>query len=505
MKKRIMNVVNFVRGCEPRKEMDLFTPVKNEIEIDRQYNIPHTFLLQYDAMLREDFCALFSEEQKHEGTELGVWMENCRTLIEGLGIEWRGRPGYDWDWYVNPGFLMAYTPKQREAIIDEVFRKFKEIFGDYPTVVGSWLLDAYSMEYMSKTYRIKAFCICREQFAVDAYTLWGGYYSGGYYPSRNNMLSPAQTKEAQIDTPVFRMLGIDPIYGYDEKYKPLPFQGCATLEPGWSFGQAPEIVDWYLDTYYRTPCLSHAQMTTGQENSFGWKMIGPGYPLQMERLAALRDAGDIVIEPLGTTGEAYKNAFSETPAAALVATSDWLGNGLQSYWYSCKNYRANLLFEGGRLLFRDLQKFDDRYCERYLSGVCSANDAVYDNLPLLDFRLWSGNGIPSALSVNEPIESIAVSEEGESNLVATLTLANGKTGRILLSENGIRAEGCTLTYAFGTPHDGTTMAANANGFAYVHNGFSYTVAVKGQILPAENGAYRLLPADDAIVLRMDLR
>jgi hypothetical protein len=319
MKKRIMNVVNFVRGCEPRKEMDLFTPVKNEIEIDRQYNIPHTFLLQYDAMLREDFCALFSEEQKHEGTELGVWMENCRTLIEGLGIEWRGRPGYDWDWYVNPGFLMAYTPKQREAIIDEVFRKFKEIFGDYPTVVGSWLLDAYSMEYMSKTYRIKAFCICREQFAVDAYTLWGGYYSGGYYPSRNNMLSPAQTKEAQIDTPVFRMLGIDPIYGYDEKYKPLPFRGCATLEPGWSFGQAPEIVDWYLDTYYRTPCLSHAQMTTGQENSFGWKMIGPGYPLQMERLAALRDAGDIVIEPLGTTGEAYKNAFSETPAAALIS------------------------------------------------------------------------------------------------------------------------------------------------------------------------------------------
>ena len=33
---------------------------------------------------------------------------------------------------------------------------------------------------------------CREQYAVDAYTFWGGYSSGGYYPSKNRMLCADQ-------------------------------------------------------------------------------------------------------------------------------------------------------------------------------------------------------------------------------------------------------------------------------------------------------------------------
>lgn len=504
MNKRIMNIVNFVRGCEPRKEMDLLTPVKNEIEIDHQYHIPHTFLLQYDAMLREDFQHLFQEEQKSPDTELGVWFEACRALIEGLGMQWNGRPGYDWDWYVNPGFLEAYTPTQRESIIDEVFRKFKALFGAYPRVVGSWLLDAHSMRYMSEKYEIDAFCICREQFAVDAYTLWGGYYSGGYYPSKNNMLSPAQSEELQINTPVFRMLGIDPIYGYDQNYRELPFKGCCTLEPGWKFGQDPKIVDWYLETYYKTPCLSHAQMTTGQENSFGWKMIGPGYPLQIEKLAQMRDRGEVVIEPLGTTGKAYKEAFSSTPASALVAKTDWLESGIQSYWYNSKNYRANLFLDGDKLFFRDLTKFDDRYCERYLQDVCTENDAVYDNLPLLDFRLWSRENAPSLLAIEGSVKDLQVTEENETTLAVSILFADGNTGRILLSEEGIRALGCTLSYRFGTPTDGTTAERTDEGFSYIHNGFTYRAAFHAD-LQQEGDLFRLLPKQDDVRIAMNLR
>ena len=34
MNKRVMNLVNFVRGCEPRKPMDLLTPIAEEIKIE---------------------------------------------------------------------------------------------------------------------------------------------------------------------------------------------------------------------------------------------------------------------------------------------------------------------------------------------------------------------------------------------------------------------------------------------------------------------------------------
>ena len=117
MNKRVMNLVNFVRGCEPRYPKDLYTPVVKQMEVNAQYGFDNTFLLQYDAMQREDFRALFLEK-RDEKMELGIWLEMCRELTEKVGIPWRGRPGYDWDWYVDPGFLMAYEPKEREALID---------------------------------------------------------------------------------------------------------------------------------------------------------------------------------------------------------------------------------------------------------------------------------------------------------------------------------------------------------------------------------------------------
>jgi hypothetical protein len=96
---------------------------------------------------------------------------------------------------------------------------------------------------MKEKYDILACCVCREQHSVDAYTLWGGYYSGGYYPSKRNMLCPASTRENQIDVPVFRMLGVDPMYCYDgAKYNKNISRGPLTLEPFSAHGKNEKIV-----------------------------------------------------------------------------------------------------------------------------------------------------------------------------------------------------------------------------------------------------------------------
>ena len=81
MNKRVMNLVNFVRGCEPRCEADLYTPVIEEIRIDKEFGMPHTFLLQYDALLRPDFRELFLKEAD-ENMELGLWFEMICPLTE---------------------------------------------------------------------------------------------------------------------------------------------------------------------------------------------------------------------------------------------------------------------------------------------------------------------------------------------------------------------------------------------------------------------------------------
>ena len=445
-----INLVNFVRGCEPRKPMDLYTPTAREIAVNRENGLKGTFLLQYDALLRPDFQELFLREQGDD-MELGLWLEMCRPLAEAVGIKWRGRPGFDWDWYVNPGFLPAYTPREREALIDEAFRKYHEIFGVYPRSAGSWLLDAHSMAYMSDKYDMDAFCICREQYAVDAYTLWGGCYSGGYYPSRRNMLCPAQTDKMQIKTPVFRMLGIDPIYGYDEQRHSPRLGGCYTMEPCWPCGRDRQVMEWYLRSYFTRPFSHGGHATTGQENSFGWERMESGYRLQAELIKEYSEKGLLRAETLGETGAAFRRKFSRTPVSALSALEDWSGNDLQSVWFSCVNYRTNLFREGKRLYFRDMQCFMEQMTEPYYESPCTQWQASYHNFPLTDNRLWSEPGNEAALSVCAPVDRIErLSWIAEDILEISVRFADGHQGTATFSEDSVVFRDCgRMRWSFG--------------------------------------------------------
>ena len=162
-----------------------------------------------------------------------------QALAEDAGIAWRGRAGYSWDWYANVGFSVGYTPEERRKLVDTYMKKYHNVFGCYPKSFGSWLIDAYTLRYMHEAYGVNASCNCRDQWGTDGYTLWGGYYGNAYYPSKSNVLCPADKAENQIDVPIFRMLGSDPIYQYDiglasdenGALMPLECQGVATLEP----------------------------------------------------------------------------------------------------------------------------------------------------------------------------------------------------------------------------------------------------------------------------------
>ena len=67
MSNNVMNIVNFVRGCEPRKPKDLYTPVAQEIAVNRENGLKSTFLLQYDAIFRNFFC----------GSRERIWSLDC--------------------------------------------------------------------------------------------------------------------------------------------------------------------------------------------------------------------------------------------------------------------------------------------------------------------------------------------------------------------------------------------------------------------------------------------
>ena len=143
--------------------------------------------------------------------------------------------------------------------------------GDIPRTVGSWFIDEVTLAYMVDHYGIVASCNCKDQVGTDGYTLWGGYWNQAYYPSKLNAYMPAQTRAGQIDVPLFRMLGSDPIYQMPNA------RGIFSLEPVYPrAGGSPKWVGWFMNQMTRQPCLAFAYTQAGQENSFGWDAMKKG-------------------------------------------------------------------------------------------------------------------------------------------------------------------------------------------------------------------------------------
>ena len=475
MCRRIVNILNFVRAVEPRStRVDIVEPVIEEIKLNKKYHFPNTFLLQYDALVTDKFVDIFRREAD-ENMEIGLWFECVKQLVDAAGLPWRGDPDVTWNWHVVPGFLLGYTQEERKLLIDEAMRKFKEVFGYLPKSVGSWMLDSWSVDYMSREYGIKAFAICREQFGIDAYTLWGGYSNQGYYPSKKNVLCPAQTEENKVMTPVFRMLGPDPIYNYDEQL--YDYGSVPTLEAAWKYGWEERSVDAMFHTHFEEECMDFGYATIGQENGFGWEKIQKGLPLQLGKIDKLAKENQVVVEKLCDTGEWFRNTFRENPVVSMVSNDDYLDNDMKSIWYNCPAYRANLLLEKDCLYFRDINLFDENYQERYLDKACETWNGIQDNLPVVDGRLWNGSGIRSGLKFDTKVSCVCAKKEGKS-LVCTASCPEGEIKITFAVDRIIIHKPESLRIYFERGCDGvemmkTDLSVEENSVHFLHNGYCY--------------------------------
>lgn len=375
---RIVNIVNFIRNIEPRSEeiteTVLYETVARQAAQLAEYGLPATFLLQYDALINPRYRKLLTQDV-YPGTEVGGWWEITQPHVEAAGLKWRGR--YPWDWHADVGFATGYTPEERRKLVDVYMEKFKEVFGKYPTAIGSWFIDAYTLGYMYDKYGIVASCNCKDQIGTDGYTLWGGYWNQAYYPSRVNAYMPAQTREGQIPVPVFRMLGSDPIYQYDNCVGGA-LQGVISLEPVYGdSGGSRQWVEWFFRSMFEEPCLAFAYTQAGQENSFTWGSMEKGLNIQIPLMANRFRKGEIRVETLTRSGEWFRENFPVTPPTAVTALTDYREKDRKTVWYNSRYYRTNLLWEGGTLCIRDIHMFDQRMESDYYRKAGTTNQCVY--------------------------------------------------------------------------------------------------------------------------------
>ena len=151
---RIINIINFIRQTDYRVENAdslLYETVCEQVKLVNKYDLPATFLLQYDALINPLYQDLL-KSKLNDHSEIGAWWELTQPQIEAAGIKWRGE--HSWVSHANIAFSTGYTKEERERLVDVYMAKFKEIFGTYPKSIGSWFIDAHTLGYMYDKYKI---------------------------------------------------------------------------------------------------------------------------------------------------------------------------------------------------------------------------------------------------------------------------------------------------------------------------------------------------------------
>jgi hypothetical protein len=427
---KIVNIINFVRLLEPRyngriTEDILYQTVVNQLGMMRAHNLGGTFLLQYDALIDSRYQKLLKNLPKEY--EIGGWWEIPQPLAEKAGLKWRGR--FPWDWHVNVGFSLGYTPEERMKLVDVYFEDFKKIFGCYPKSVGSWFIDEVTLNYMYEKYGIVASCNCRDQIGTDGYTLWGGYWNQAYYPSKVNAYMPAQNSKNQIPVPIFRMLGSDHIREYDDGIKGAERNIYWTLEPYIkNAGGDSTWVNWTFMQFVEGACLNFAYIQAGQENSFTWEKIKPGYKIQMPLISKLRDENKIKVETLSESGKWFRDNFKVTPPTSVTVMDNFKNDERKTVWFNSRFYRSNIIWENNTLRIRDIHLFNEKLPSDYLTEKTDLSTCNYYTLPFIDGNMWSDSSHHAGLRLKTILNGKEVLIEG-----GTPVVTNFKKGMLHVS------------------------------------------------------------------------
>lgn len=510
----IVNIYNFIRktvypsGQFVEEELET---VLYEIEETKRYGFCGTYALKYDALMDENYVKIL-KDNLDEFDEVACWWEIDESLATKASVKWRGVAPVDDS--VNTGYSLSYTPEERMKMIDVYMEDFKSIFGYYPKTVGSWIIDIISLTYFKEKYHIEGAAICRDQIGTDGFTLSGGYYNQAYYPSLVNEFIPAQTKEHQLDLPIFRLLGADPIYAYEDKLR-KSVSGVYTLEPAATIAQNKDWVNWFFKRQTDESTIGFSYVQTGQENTFLWNTMSKGYEIQMKHLSEIEDK--VRIETLAESAKWYKRKYDLTPVTTLSATEDWNEEeNLKTVWYNSRFYRLSFLFEKGQLSIRDLHLFNENYKSRYYDDVLVGNESRFDALPVVDPHHSSTQDLRAAMQFfKRDDEGQLVSLSGElvefgalnnSDYQVIWSLEDGTKVYVICEENKLSLK------VDKSGDDGDIILAMNRCLAFTgavnnilnfsHNHFDYSIIVeKGQVIELNDFAFAIETTDHVLEMR----
>src|SRR3989344_9044590 len=353
------------------------TAVLGQLEILKQFNLPATWLIRFDALNNQKILDILTNLSNHEK---GLFLEITPSWAKIANIQYRKSDSWH---FAGSAFLTGYERSEREKLIDTAFEKFKLIFSYYPKSVGAWWIDAYSLDYMQKKYGIVAALVVSDQYSTDNYQIWGQYFSTPYFPSKNNALHPAQNLENKLDVVMTQWAPRDPVNSY----------GNGVAESTFSV-QANDYIDYHkLDTKYFSSLIdiytkqqfnSFAHVVVGLENSYEWSKYADEYGKQLKILAEKAKNDQFSVIPLKDFVLWYKLNFPKLSPAQLIIADDPLGSFKKTVWFMNPYYRVGWFYNLDGSVFRDIRQYIDGEEELCFKARCDSVNFAASATRVLD-------------------------------------------------------------------------------------------------------------------------
>lgn len=387
----------------------------------KKRNLVATWLLTYDVI--SDFGAVNVAQKMDQSQELGLFLELSPKFASDAKVVYNKTDS----WHrANSVFLSGYTQEDRIRLIDTAFEKFKQIFGFYPSSVGAWWIDSYSLQYMQKKYGVTANLNCADQFSTDGYQIWGQYWSTPFYPNKYHAGMPANSKDNKLDIVTIQWAARDPLNGYG-------YGGAShfSTQDYFQIDYFQKLVNLYSKV---SDGNKFGQITVGLEGDFPPQSYGSSFfARQLDVVKAEKDRESINAVTMKEFSSWYRSNFPALSPVQIIQSDDFLGKKIKTFWYNSPHFRTNIKYnkDTKKTTIRDFRTYHDNFQEPYYIS------------PNRDLNLYIS--LPSQIdSVINPSEEWVISNEELENIDAEneiLTLNYKNSTQIKLTQQGIELVG----------------------------------------------------------------
>lgn len=302
------------------------------VEVKKR-GLPASWLFTYDALDNKDLVG--EALQMDSNQEMGIFLEITPNFSQKSAVVYNKTDSWHRS---NSLFLSGYTQEDRKKLIDSVFAKFKEDFGFYPTSVGAWWVDSYSLSYMKQKYGVDANLSVADQNSTDGYSIWGTYWSTPYYPSRINASLPANNLKDKLSLVTLQWASRDPLNGYgDGQSSRFSTQDYQTI------GFKDDYFQKLVSLYGKSNKNSFGQITVGLESDMSPESYPQTFARQMEIVKNL--SGDFQVTNMKGFSSWYRSTFNGLSPTRIVETDDLLGKNIKVIWYQSPFYRIGITYD----------------------------------------------------------------------------------------------------------------------------------------------------------------